>query len=75
MAIGGDSAGELYEPNSDRHFPIVVRLAPEFRKSLEDIRNLKIAVPNPNSAPQPRANRRRQRQHPRRPPAASCKFR
>ena len=52
VAIGGDSAGELYEPNSDRHFPIVVRLAPEFRKSLEDIRNLKIAVPNPNAAPQ-----------------------
>ena len=53
VAIGGDSAGELYEPNSDRHFPIVVRLAPEFRKGLEDIRNLKIAVPNPSPAPQP----------------------
>ena len=51
VAIGGDSAGELYEPNSDRHFPIVVRLAPEFRKSLEDIRNLKIAVPNTGPAP------------------------
>jgi cobalt-zinc-cadmium resistance protein CzcA len=47
VAIGGDSAGELYEPGSDRHFPIVVRLAPQFRKSLEDIRNLKIAVQNP----------------------------
>ena len=60
VAIGGDSAGELYEPNSDRHFPIVVRLAPEFRKSLDDIRNLKIAVQNPTppaqtagGAPQP----------------------
>ena len=28
VAIGGDSAGDLYEPGSDRHFPIVVRLAP-----------------------------------------------
>src|SRR6476659_2281897 len=28
-AIGGESAGDLYEPGSDRHFPIVVRLAPQ----------------------------------------------
>ena len=52
VAIGGDSAGDLYEPNSDRHFPIVVRLAPEFRKSLEDIRNLKIAVQNSGGSAQ-----------------------
>ena len=44
VAIGGDAAGDLYEPGSDRHFPIVVRLAPQFRNSIEDIRNLKIAV-------------------------------
>ena len=56
MAIGGDSAGDLYEPGSDRHFPIVVRLAPQFRKSLEDIRNLKIAVQNPASAAQSSAS-------------------
>jgi cobalt-zinc-cadmium resistance protein CzcA len=31
-AIGGDSAGDLYEPGSDRHFPIIVRLAPQYRK-------------------------------------------
>ena len=30
VAIGGDSAGDLYEPGSDRHFPIIVRLAPEY---------------------------------------------
>src|SRR6185369_9257086 len=52
MAIGGDTAGDLYEPNSDRHFPIVVRLAPEFRKSVEDIRNLKIAVQSPGGSAQ-----------------------
>jgi cobalt-zinc-cadmium resistance protein CzcA len=52
MAIGGDSAGDLYEPGSDRHFPIVVRLAPQFRNSLEDIRNLKIAVQNSNASAQ-----------------------
>jgi cobalt-zinc-cadmium resistance protein CzcA len=52
VAVGGDSAGDLYEPGSDRHFPIIVRLAPEFRKSLEDIRNLKIAVQNSNASGQ-----------------------
>src|ERR1700759_4758151 len=29
-AIGGDSAGDLYEPGSDRHFPSLVRLRPLF---------------------------------------------
>ena len=48
VAIGGDTAGDLYEPGSDRHFPIVVRLAPQFRKSPEDIRNLKIGAAGPN---------------------------
>jgi heavy metal efflux system protein len=33
VAVGGDSAGDLYEPGSDRHFPIIVRLAPEYRRS------------------------------------------
>jgi cobalt-zinc-cadmium resistance protein CzcA len=44
VAIGGDTAGDLYEPGSDRHFPIIVRLAPEFRKSAEAIQNLRIGV-------------------------------
>ena len=56
LAIGGDTAGDLYEPGSDRHFPIIVRLAPQYRKSLEDIRNLKIAVQNPASAAQSSAS-------------------
>lgn len=47
-AIGGDSAGDLYEPGSDRHFPIVVRLAPQYRQSPEAISNLRIGVPGPN---------------------------
>ena len=38
-AIGGDSAGELYVPNSDQHFPIIVRLAPRYRESPEAISN------------------------------------
>lgn len=48
VAIGGESAGDIYEPGSDRHFPIVVRLAPQFRQSPDDIRNLRIGVPGPN---------------------------
>ena len=43
-AIGGDTPGDFYEPGSDRRFPIVVRLAPEFRRSPDAIRNLKIGV-------------------------------
>ena len=47
-AVGGQSAGDLYETGGDRHFPIVVRLAPEFRQSPDAIRNLTIGVANPN---------------------------
>src|SRR6201991_1314251 len=47
-AIGGDSAGDLYEPGSDRPFPIIVRLAPESRKSAEAIQNLRVGAPGPN---------------------------
>ena len=47
VAIGGDSAGDIYEPGSDRHFPIIVRLAPEYRKSAEAIQNLRIGVAGP----------------------------
>ena len=44
VAIGGDSAGDLFEPGSDQHFPIVVRLAPRFRQSLDSIKNLGVGV-------------------------------
>jgi cobalt-zinc-cadmium resistance protein CzcA len=43
-AIGGEEAGNVYEPNSDRFFPIVVRLAPEFRQDIGAINNLTIGV-------------------------------
>src|SRR4029450_11280993 len=49
VGIGGDSAGDLYEPGSDRHFPIVVRLAPEYRKSAEAIQDLRIGGAGPHS--------------------------
>ncbi len=47
-AIGGQSAGNLYEHGSDRNFPIMVRLAPEYRQSLATIRNIPIGATNPN---------------------------
>ena len=49
VAIGGEEAGNLYEPSSDRYFPIIVRLAPEYRKSIEAIKQLTIGVKNEGS--------------------------
>jgi cobalt-zinc-cadmium resistance protein CzcA len=43
-AIGGQAAGDLYEGGSDRHFPLIVRLAPAYRESIDTISNLTIAV-------------------------------
>jgi heavy metal efflux system protein len=45
-AIGGQSAGDLYESGSDRHFPMIVRLAAPFRQNLESIRRIPIAAPS-----------------------------
>ena len=47
-AIGGQTAGDVYEYGSDRHFPMRVRLAPEYRRSLETIRNITIGASGPN---------------------------
>jgi heavy metal efflux system protein len=49
-AIGGQAAGNLYEDGSDRNFPIIVRLAPEYRKSLDAIRHIVIGAPNPSGS-------------------------
>ena len=43
-AIGGQSAGDLYEGTSDRHFPMMVRLANPFRQNLDAIRHIPIAA-------------------------------
>jgi cobalt-zinc-cadmium resistance protein CzcA len=47
-AIGGQAAGNLYEDGSDRNFPIIVRLASEYRRSLDAIRHITIGAPNPS---------------------------
>ncbi len=51
-AIGGEAAGDVYEPGSDRHFPIVVRLAPQYRQSAEAISKLTIGVSGPKGITQ-----------------------
>jgi cobalt-zinc-cadmium resistance protein CzcA len=43
-AIGGQSAGDLYEAGSDRHFPMMVRLAAPFRRNLQAIRRIPISA-------------------------------
>ncbi len=47
-AIGGQTPGDLYEEGSDRHFPIMVRLAPRYRQDLDAIRNITIGAQGPN---------------------------
>jgi cobalt-zinc-cadmium resistance protein CzcA len=49
-AIGGQTAGNLYEEGSDRNFPIVVRLAPEYRDNLDAIGRITIGAPNPGGS-------------------------
>ncbi len=46
-AIGGQSAGDLYESGSDRHFPMMVRLAQAFRTDLDSIRRIMVGAPDP----------------------------
>ncbi len=43
-AIGGQAAGDVYEDGSDRHFPMVVRLAPRYRENLEAIQRIPIGA-------------------------------
>jgi cobalt-zinc-cadmium resistance protein CzcA len=49
-AIGGQSPGDLYEPGSDRHFPIMVRLAAPYRQSLDAIKLIPISAQNPSGS-------------------------
>ena len=47
-AIGGQAAGDVYESGSDRHFPMVVRLAPRYRENLDAISRIPIGVQGAN---------------------------
>jgi heavy metal efflux system protein len=48
-AIGGQAAGDSYEESSDRHFPIIVRLAQPYRQSIQAIDRLTIGAQNPGT--------------------------
>ena len=43
-AIGVTQPVSLYVPNSDQHFPIIVRLAPRYRQSPEAIRDISVGI-------------------------------
>ena len=47
-AIGGQAAGNLFEDNSDRNFPLIVRLASPYRQSLEAIKLITVGAPAPS---------------------------
>jgi cobalt-zinc-cadmium resistance protein CzcA len=51
-AVGGQAAGDLYENGSDRHFPLIVRLAPRYRENLEAIKRIPIGVQGANGVTQ-----------------------
>ncbi|MFO1082311.1 MAG: CusA/CzcA family heavy metal efflux RND transporter, partial [Reyranellaceae bacterium] len=51
-AIGGQAAGDLYEGGSDRHFPMIVRLAPKHRENIETIKRIPIGVQGANGVTQ-----------------------
>jgi cobalt-zinc-cadmium resistance protein CzcA len=47
-AIGGTSPGDLYEPHTDRHFPIMVRLQADQRDSLEAVKRITVGATAPD---------------------------
>jgi cobalt-zinc-cadmium resistance protein CzcA len=47
-AVGGQAAGDLYEQGSDRHFPMLVRLAPRYRENMEALKRIAIGTVGPN---------------------------
>ncbi len=49
-AVGGQAAGDLYEEGSDRHFPLLVRLAPRYRQDMDAIRRISIGSVGPNGS-------------------------
>ena len=43
-AIGGQSVTDVYE--NERHFPLIVRLAPQYRQNEEAIKDIQVATPS-----------------------------
>jgi cobalt-zinc-cadmium resistance protein CzcA len=49
-AVGGQAAGDLYEMGSDRHFPMLVRLAPQYRENIQALRGLAVGTQAPDGS-------------------------
>lgn len=49
-AIGGTAPGFLYEPHTDRHFPIVVRMKQDQRDSLEAVKRITVGATAPDGS-------------------------
>ncbi len=49
MAFGGETAGSVFE--GEKRFDLVVRFLPEFRKDIENIRNLPVRLSNGEQVP------------------------
>lgn len=49
-AIGGQNVGDLFEKSTERHFPIVVRLRPQQRDSLDALRGITVGAPAPDGS-------------------------
>ena len=49
-AIGGQAAGNFYEPGSDRNFPITVRFAANYRGDIDAMRRIPIGVQAANGS-------------------------
>ena len=56
-AIGGQAAGDVYENGSDRHFPMIVRLAPRYRENIEAISASRSACRAATASPRCRSAR------------------
>ncbi|WP_298672654.1 CusA/CzcA family heavy metal efflux RND transporter [uncultured Sphingomonas sp.] len=47
-AVGGQSTANLYEKDTDRYFPIVVRLDPTQRNDIEALNRITVGAPSPS---------------------------
>ena len=49
-AVGGQAAGDLYENGSDRHFPMKVRLAAQYRHDMAALERIAIGAQTDKAA-------------------------
>lgn len=49
-AVGGASPGDIFEPHTDRHFPIIVRLKADQRDSIEALKRITVGATAPDGS-------------------------